>query len=99
VRPLALLADPIFRAVEREFYAYSRNLHHLETLEDRRRARERGRAEVVRGMIARVFPRRTKATPQDDYTFTDEPGLFVPEDITEQDFRRVHAVIREARAK
>ena len=54
---------------------------------------------MVRGMIARVFPRRTKATPQDDYTFTDEPGLFVPEDITEQDFRRVHAVIREARAK
>lgn len=36
MRPLALLADPIFRAVEREFYAYSRNLHHLETLEDRR---------------------------------------------------------------
>lgn len=34
-------------------------------------------------MIARVFPRRTKATPQDDYTFTDEPGFFVPEDITE----------------
>lgn len=34
-------------------------------------------------MIARVFPRRTKATPQDDYTFTDEPGLFVPDDITE----------------
>ena len=36
MRPLALLADPIFRAVEREFYAYSRNIHHLETLEDRR---------------------------------------------------------------
>jgi hypothetical protein len=34
-------------------------------------------------MIARVFPRRTKATPQDEYTFTDEPGLFVPEDISE----------------
>ena len=38
---------------------------------------------MVRGMIARVFPRRTKATPQDEYTFTDEPGLFVPEDIDE----------------
>ncbi len=38
---------------------------------------------MVRGMIARVFPRRTKATPQDEYAFTDEPGLFVPEDITE----------------
>lgn len=34
-------------------------------------------------MIARVFPRRTKATPQDDYSFTGVPGLFIPEDITE----------------
>lgn len=34
-------------------------------------------------MIARVFPRRTKATPQDDYAFTGAPGLFIPEDITE----------------
>lgn len=36
MRLLALLADPIFRAVEREFYSHSYNLHHLETLEDRR---------------------------------------------------------------
>lgn len=34
-------------------------------------------------MIARVFPRRTRATPIDEYAFYDEPGLFVPEDITE----------------
>jgi hypothetical protein len=34
-------------------------------------------------IIARVFPRRTKATPQDDYAFIGLPGLFVPEDITE----------------
>jgi len=36
VRPLALLADPIFRAVEREFYAFSSNLHHLGNLENRK---------------------------------------------------------------
>jgi hypothetical protein len=34
-------------------------------------------------MIARVFPRKTNATPIDDYAFVGEPGLFVPEDITE----------------
>lgn len=34
-------------------------------------------------MIARVFPRRTKATPVDDYAFVGEPGLFIPDDITE----------------
>ena len=34
-------------------------------------------------MIARVFPRRTSATPMDDYAFIGEPGLFIPEDITE----------------
>ncbi|MCL5103035.1 MAG: hypothetical protein M1133_02815 [Armatimonadetes bacterium] len=28
--------------------------------------------------IARVFPRRTKATPVDDLAFYDEPGLFPP---------------------
>ena len=28
--------------------------------------------------IARVFPRRTKATPIDELAFTDEPGLFPP---------------------
>lgn len=33
--------------------------------------------------IARVFPRRTKATPVDDYAFIGAPGLFVPEDIDE----------------
>ena len=34
-------------------------------------------------MIARVFPRRTKATPIDEYAFIGEPGLFIPDDITE----------------
>lgn len=29
--------------------------------------------------IARVFPRITKATPNDDYTFYDAPGMFLPE--------------------
>jgi len=33
--------------------------------------------------LARVFPRRTKATPTDEYAFTMEPGLFVPEDVDE----------------
>ncbi len=28
--------------------------------------------------IARVFPRITKATPKDDYTFFDAPGMFLP---------------------
>ena len=34
-------------------------------------------------MIARVFPRRTNATPDDEYAFVGAPGLFTPEDITE----------------
>ena len=34
-------------------------------------------------MIARVFPRKTKATPVDDYAFVGEPGLFIPDDISE----------------
>jgi hypothetical protein len=29
--------------------------------------------------IARVFPRVTNATPKDDYTFFDAPGMFLPE--------------------
>ena len=29
--------------------------------------------------IARVFPRRTKATPTDELAFTEPPGLFPPE--------------------
>lgn len=29
--------------------------------------------------IARVFPRKTKATPCDEYTFFDAPGMFLPE--------------------
>lgn len=33
--------------------------------------------------ILRVFPRRTNATPLDDYVTFDPPGLFIPEDITE----------------
>jgi len=32
-------------------------------------------------VIARVFPRRTRATPVDEYAFIGEPGLFVPDDI------------------
>jgi len=28
--------------------------------------------------IARVFPRKTKATPLDEYTFFEGPGLFLP---------------------
>ncbi|KKK55381.1 hypothetical protein LCGC14_3075130, partial [marine sediment metagenome] len=34
-------------------------------------------------MIARVLPRRTKATPVDLYSFHTEPGWFIPTDITE----------------
>jgi radical SAM superfamily enzyme YgiQ (UPF0313 family) len=34
-------------------------------------------------MIARVFPRRTKATPTDEYAFVGEPPLFLPEGIEE----------------
>lgn len=34
-------------------------------------------------MLARVFPRRTSATPIDDYSFSGPPGLLTPEDITE----------------
>jgi hypothetical protein len=34
-------------------------------------------------VIARVFPRRTNATPVDDYAFVGEPPLFMPEDIDE----------------
>jgi hypothetical protein len=34
-------------------------------------------------MILRVFPRRTKATPIDKYSFIGDPGLFIPEDIKE----------------
>jgi len=34
-------------------------------------------------MIARVFPRRTKATPSDLYSFHTEPGWFIPDDIAE----------------
>jgi hypothetical protein len=32
---------------------------------------------------ARVFPRRTNATPDDDYAFVGDPHLFVPEDVSE----------------
>ena len=35
-------------------------------------------------MIARVFPRRTKATPVDELAFIGDPGLFVDDmNITE----------------
>jgi hypothetical protein len=34
-------------------------------------------------MIARVFPRRTEATPNDEYAFVGGPDLFMPTDITE----------------
>ena len=33
--------------------------------------------------VLRVFPRRTNATPQDEYAVIGDPGLFIPEDITE----------------
>lgn len=33
--------------------------------------------------ILRVFPRQTKATPQDEYVAIGSPGLFIPDDITE----------------
>ena len=35
------------------------------------------------GKILRVFPRRTKATPDDEYATTEYPGLFMPEDVEE----------------
>jgi hypothetical protein len=34
-------------------------------------------------MIARVFPRRTNATPVDEYAFVGDPPLFRPDDIYE----------------
>lgn len=34
-------------------------------------------------MIARVFPRRTSATPTDEYAFVGDIPLFLPEDISE----------------
>ncbi len=34
-------------------------------------------------MVARVFPRKTNATPTDLYSFCSEPGWFIPDDITE----------------
>lgn len=34
-------------------------------------------------MIARVFPRRTSATPNDEYAFIGDIPLFLPDDITE----------------
>jgi hypothetical protein len=34
-------------------------------------------------MIARVFPGRTNATPDDEYAFVGEPPLFIPDDIDE----------------
>ena len=33
--------------------------------------------------ILRVFPRKTNATPQDEYVAIGNPGLFIPDDITE----------------
>ena len=34
-------------------------------------------------LIARVFPRRTKATPRDEYAFIGDVPLFLPPDISE----------------
>jgi hypothetical protein len=34
-------------------------------------------------MLARVFPRRTRATPDDEYAFVGLPPAALPEDITE----------------
>ena len=36
----------------------------------------RGRDTAAKQQIARVFPRRTRATPTDNLAFYDEPGLF-----------------------
>ena len=33
--------------------------------------------------VLRVFPRKTNATPEDDYVAIGSPGLFVPDDISE----------------
>lgn len=33
--------------------------------------------------ILRVFPRRTKATPRDEYAFIGDVPLFLPPDISE----------------
>ncbi len=33
--------------------------------------------------ILRVFPRKTNATPQEDYVAICSPGLFIPDDISE----------------
>ncbi|MBR0151074.1 MAG: hypothetical protein IJP89_06910 [Synergistaceae bacterium] len=35
------------------------------------------------GRILRVFPRRNKATPEDEYAITEYPGLFMPDDVQE----------------
>ena len=32
--------------------------------------------------ILRVFPSKTNATPQDDYTAIGSPGLFIPDNIS-----------------
>ena len=37
----------------------------------------------MQGKILRVFPRKTKATPDDEYVRIGYPDLFVPEDISE----------------
>jgi hypothetical protein len=34
-------------------------------------------------MLARVFPRRTNATPDDAYAFVGSPPALLPDDITE----------------
>jgi hypothetical protein len=34
-------------------------------------------------MLARVFPRKTNATPEDDYAFVGLPPAKLPDDITE----------------
>ena len=33
--------------------------------------------------ILRVFPRKTNATPEDEYVAIGTPGLFIPDDISE----------------
>ena len=33
--------------------------------------------------VLRVFPRRTNATPQDDYVRIGEPDFFIPHDVSE----------------
>ena len=50
--------------------------------------------------ILRVFPRRTNATPLDDYVAIGAPGLFIPEDISEiHNIRAVFDMLKRQKEK